>query len=662
MKSKNSPGTNRHPVFRELPPALAAAAGRGGRRVVLPDGEYRLARPLRLGPRDSGLVVEAARGAHPVLSGVRAVAGWRREKDGLWSAPVPWVTARAKGFRSLFVDGEARPRSRWPKRGAFFTAPKEERPKDADWETWAWRTDHRRIALESGAVDPAWDLSCAEAIFYHFWVDSHVPAKGVAVEDGHAWLELAAPLRRTPSEALFCLENVRDAIAEGEWALDWRKKRVFYRPRPGEDLARAEVTVPSTERLLEIDGAEGVVFRGVAFAGSRFELPDGERNDFQASAAVSAAVVLRGARRCRFERCRFEDLAGYAADLLAGTRDCAFSRCTLRRLGAGGIRLDAALPNWRAGRPEDPLRDTAVFDPRRRVAGNEIADCEIADYGRDFPSAVGVLLLDAEGTRVHHNHIHDGYYTGVSCGWVWGYLPSAAHGNDIAFNHIHDIGKGLLSDMGGIYTLGVSSGTRIRNNLVHGIDARVYGGWGLYNDEGSTGILVENNVVFDTKFSCYHMHYGRDCIVRNNVFGGGRLDQICRSRREPHISFVFYNNVVYWTEGKLHSGDWDDKEDYTFPFHVGRTRLLRKTVECDWNLYFNPRLPLRAVHFGPGLAWSDWRARGQDVHSRWGDPKFADPARGDFSLAPDSPAFALGFRPIDLSQIGPRRSRRRNGG
>jgi hypothetical protein len=36
------------------------------------------------------------------------------------------------------------------------------------------------------------------------------------------------------------------------------------------------------------------------------------------------------------------------------------------------------------------------------------------------------------------------------------------------------------------------------------------------------------------------------------------------------------------------------------------------------------------------------------------DPRFKDYAGRDFTLLPDSPALALGFKPIDMSDVGPR--------
>ncbi len=50
--------------------------------------------------------------------------------------------------------------------------------------------------------------------------------------------------------------------------------------------------------------------------------------------------------------------------------------------------------------------------------------------------------------------------------------------------------------------------------------------------------------------------------------------------------------------------------------------------------------------------WEAWQAGGLDAHSRVADPLFVDPARGDYRLRPESPAFALGFQPLPLDAMG----------
>ena len=83
--------------------------------------------------------------------------------------------------------------------------------------------------------------------------------------------------------------------------------------------------------------------------------------------------------------------------------------------------------------------------------------------------------------------------------------------------------------------LGVSPGTVLRNNHIHHVTANHYGGWGIYHDEGSTHLLVENNVVHHTKFAPFNIHYSKEVTVRNNIFAFGRCRATCpRSQRTAH--------------------------------------------------------------------------------------------------------------------------------
>jgi hypothetical protein len=308
----------------------------------------------------------------------------------------------------------------------------------------------------------------------------------------------------------------------------------------------------------------------------------------------------------------------YGFEIADGSRAVAIEHCTIRNMGAGGVKVNGSSAN-------DPVE--------RRTGDHAITDNDIHAGGRVFHSAVGVLIMDAFNTEVSHNLIHDLYYTGISCGWVWGYMESVARYNRIEKNHIHTIGQGVLSDMGGIYTLGVQPGTVIRGNLIHGVRMAHYGGWCIYPDEGSSHILIENNVCYDADRNAFHQHYGRENIVRNNIFAFGRENQLQRTRMESHRSFTFEGNILYWTEGGLLGSNWSD-DKYLF----------------DRNVYWAGG---REVRFGP-WSFEEWKKRGQDLRSTIADPLFVDPEKFDFNLRPDSPALKLGFVPIDLRNVGPR--------
>ncbi len=248
------------------------------------------------------------------------------------------------------------------------------------------------------------------------------------------------------------------------------------------------------------------------------------------------------------------------------------------------------------------------------------------------PAAVGIWIGQGHHNTIAHNEIADLYYSGISVGWSWGYGKSRTHHNRFEANHIHQIGQGVLSDMGAIYTLGVSPGTVLTLNRIHDIQSFDYGGWGIYFDEGSTDILAENNLVYRTKTGGFHQHYGRDNRVQNNIFAFSQQGQIIRTRPEPHRSFTFERNIVYWSQGTLLGSNWS-----------GDGFLL------DHNLYWNTES--EPVLFA-GQTLEQWQKRGQDRHSRIANPRFVDPEHGDFHLPSDSPALKVGFQPFDLSAAG----------
>jgi parallel beta-helix repeat protein len=410
---------------------------------------------------------------------------------------------------------------------------------------------------------------------------------------------------------------------------------------PGETLSNFTAIAPTLAECLRIEGhpeatnfVEHIQFRGLTFSHNEWffptnfgsaerhisSTPDPQIYGFaQAAFGVPGAVRAEGARHCSFENCNFKNVGSYGLQLGRGCQSNLVSHCEFSDLGAGGIKLG-----------ETKIRTNAV----EQMHHNEVLDCDIHDGGKLFHSGEGIWIGQSFGNRLTHNSIHDFFYTGISIGWTWGYGPSLASNNIVEFNHVHHIGKKsdgdgpILSDMGGIYTLGNEPGTIIRNNLWHDIAALRYGGWGIYFDEGSSGILAENNIVFRTTHGGFHQHYGKENIVRNNVFAFGRDAQLQRTRAEDHVSFTFERNIVYFDSGKLFEGDWSNG------------KFIR-----DYNVYFDTRTNAPDDFLSPARL-EKWRKDGHDVHSIIADPRFAKTNLADFKLESDSPALRLGFKPF----------------
>ncbi|RMF86470.1 MAG: hypothetical protein D6741_21870, partial [Planctomycetota bacterium] len=621
--------------------------------ITIHAGTYPIEKPLVLTAEDSGtveapFVIRAAGDGPVVISGGKPITGWRVTDDGLWKTEIPAVREGTWHFRELFVDGKRRPRARKPNEGFLRVAGFPDGGREVHYHT-----DCRRFQFAPGDLNPDWyNLNDVEVIVYHFWTDSHLPIESIDPATNIVTFRHKAGKvftdDFTSNGARYVVENVREELdAPGEWYLDRRSGELTYKPLPGERPNRTSVVAPFASRLVELRGdplkrqyVRHVSFRDITFAYANFELPIGNSNDKQGSASVPAAIFLEGAEHCSFEHCAVENVGTFAFEIGNGCRKNVFCANRISHCAAGAFRINGG-------------DDTA--HPLLRTGENIVVDNVIEYYGEVYPSAVGVLLMHTFGNQVAHNHIHHGWYTGISVGWEWGYQRSISRDNRIEFNHIHHIGQGLLSDMGAVYTLGVSPGTVVRNNLIHDVDANQYGGWGIYNDEGSSHILIENNIVYDTKFAAYNIHYAKEVTVRNNIFALGKREQLSRSRVEPHISVFFENNIVYWREGTLLAKNWSDKP-YTFHFHPKNAdgeRTVETTSVFDYNLYFNPTQSLEDVDFAGG-SFVEWQARGKDEHSLYADPKFRDPSSGDFTLADDSPAFTLGFRPIDTDDIGPR--------
>lgn len=597
--------------------------------VYIQRGTYYLNEPLVFTPEDSGTkacqVTYAAYGKEePVISGGRPIdAGWTLRDETALETSIPEVKNGEWYFYQLFVNGERRQRARTPNEGFFqmegemgLEGPGRFTFRDGDiMKSWAERGDVDLVGLAK-------------------WAEIRMPIVSVDETARTATLTKQVPPSnwRGTKNPRYWIENAPESLdLPGEWRLDRKTGQLTYLLQKGESEKNVTAIAPRLEQLIVLEGqpsqgqyVQYITFRNLTFSHTRCPKLEEGYPDVQAAYDISAAFSANGALECRIEKCQFDKLGNYAVSFAQGCKHNWIVGNVMTDLGAGGVKI---------GEP------AVQQDENLQTTNNQVTDNHIYDIGKIYTAAAGAWVGQSAYNAVSHNHIHHTFYTGISVGWTWGYQPTGAHHNLVEYNLVHDIGQGILSDMGGIYTLGTQLGTEIRNNVFHDVQSYDYGGWGIYPDEGSTHILIENNLTYRTKSAGFHQHYGKENIVRNNIFALATEYQIMRSRAEEHLSFTFEGNIVYWNSGKLLGSNWTGEN-----------------FKMDRNLYWDTRQG--EIEFSQ-WTWKEWQAKGQDKRSMIADPLFVNPEKDDFRLKKESPAFLIGFKPFDMENVGVRKQNAR---
>ena len=583
-----------------------------------------------------------------LFSGGRKITGWQNDTfNGVscLSVQIEDVKNGTWRFTDLYVNGKPAKRTRTPDSG-FFYPEAVENPSSGSHVPSRWF-----IAAPGDIPENAHNVEDAIINFCHYWVDEHSriasydPVSRKVAFDGRTRMTISEKKNNAATMAYY-IENLAEAFKNpGEWYLDRTDGKLYYIPLDGETPENLVVYAPVLDRLIEITGLaeegkrmKGIRFRNIDFAYTKGDfrlmstrtlddgtvVPEAIIADGQCAPALHGVINLTQTEGCAFEDCTFYGIGSHAVRFYEGCTDGRVTGCHVRSSAGGGVSIGGG--DCGSG----PLMHTDHIT---------VSDCIFEELGLRYFSASGVLIMHASSCEVSHNTIRHLYYSGVCVGWRWGYADTPCHDNLVLKNHIWDLGRGILSDMGGVYTLGAQPGTRVEGNLIHDVKSRDYGGWGLYTDEGSAYISMADNICYNCSSNCYHQHYGYMNTLYNNVFVSAGEQLLRITRREAQESLVLSGNI-FVTDGDV-------------PVY-GNTSSAA-LASCR-NLVWSTKGHAKMLEFeGNALSLSDLQTKlGMETDSVEANPRFRNPAAHDYTLRADSPARKLGIHSIDMSDVGPR--------
>lgn len=507
--------------------------------VILKPGAYRLKSPVVFGPEDSGtdrfsVTYRSEKEGAALLTGGVEISDWEETEDGLWKARLPKELRSGPAFRQLFHLCYRLPRARHPNEG-FLRVEKV-------------AADRRSGFVHAeGDLPSIPDLPGTELVFLHDWSITRTPIG--SIDPATRTLSLRHPISSDmrwqamdwfEKHPRYFLEHSRAFLDQPkEWVVDEKEGVLYFKPwekaSSNRQREKFRPVAPVTDQLLVVRGTREHPVRNLHFIGLRLSItswrpPNGVYWGRQACTfftagekepreADPAAFHLQWAEKCRISGVSMRQLGGSGLWLERGCRDCVVEDSSVFLAGGNGIMIGEGkfrlLPDgrtWWEGAPEEA------------AGGNTVRRCTVSRCGQELFGAVGIWIGLASGTTIAENTISHLPYTGISAGWMWWRpeereqpRPTPARENVIERNHISHV-MAVLSDGGGIYTLGDQPGSIIRGNRIHDIpeNAGRAESNGMFLDQGTGSFVIEDNLIYGVDRSPFRFNKGWKNVIRNN--------------------------------------------------------------------------------------------------------------------------------------------------
>ena len=623
----------------ELTQALADARKARVQTIRLAAGRYTLGAPIVIDAALSGtpaapFTIEAAAGARVELTGARDLPklSWELQADGVWRAPL-----KTRPFMRLWLGDRGLILARYPDYDPA---------KSPFGGVSAGATSAERVARWSNP-----DGAVLHALHGSRWGDVHVPILGKN-PDGTLRFGSAVGNNRAapPSVNERFVENVREELdSPAEWYYDQNAGYLYFKPEGDGPPPATGFRAGESEELIRVVGKPGAPVHDIRVSGLAFRGTEPTymkttepllRSDWMFHRG--GAVLIADADRVTVEGSDFKDLGGNAIVVSGHARQVVIRRNLIARIGASAIAfvglptaVRTPLLEYSENAPLDSIDRTPGPKTDDYPADSIAEDNLIHDIGLVEKQSAGVQIAMSARITVNHNSIYRVPRAGINVGdGTWG--GHQITNNDV-FDTVRESGDhGAYNSWGrdrfwhsdraemdrrtmadrSLVKLDVRETIVLRHNRFH-----CDHGWDVDLDDGSSNYLIEDNLMLTggLKFREGFDRTARNNIMLNNTF-------------HPHVWFansedVFTRNIVMAAYQPILMKSWGKLVDYNFFATAADLKLAQEN--------------------------------GTDSHSLAGNPKFVAPARGNYSVAADSPALRIGFRNFRMDDFGVRDPRLR---
>jgi hypothetical protein len=506
--------------------------------VYLRGGNYQVASTIGFGPQDSGtnghrIVYQAYPGETPVLNGATRVTGWSVSSGSVYKATL----ARTTKLRNLYVNDA---RAALTKKTVTSQGGTGTYSVTAGQASWAWASGSKSDGAKYKTTDVpaiASNKDDLEIVNGTTWNENIVCVRDVVTtSDNYRGLLFQQPygaIAQLPNwsagfsvSGTHTIYNAFELLnAAGQFYFDKTAGTLYYYPRPGEDMATADVEAPIVETIIAVAGAsnasrvKNLTFQGITFANTDYSLYAVAGS--HGKATVQGATVFIAYGDGNWHNSKYEITDTLPGIVTVNSADAiVFAGNTIKHSGSEGLSMvndvvnstivgnyitDIAGSGITVGHPQHVyLGDTGAHE--KFAAGVEgictndtIANNVLYDVSSQpgFGGHAAITAFFVSGLGITNNYINKTAYNGINLGWGWQNFKDSTTCKNNAVNANRFVNTlNRLHDSGAVYTLGQMPGTTINGNYVKGIPAATSGPtYGLHNDEGSAYITENDNVL-----------------------------------------------------------------------------------------------------------------------------------------------------------------------